>query len=106
MTSGFEKLGSRRYLVISIAMTAVNVLLDSRGRIEDVRIAVGSCSAVAQRLTALEADLVGEAPSRITITQEHLGPLTPIDDVRGTSAYRLEAAEQQIRRAIMRAIET
>ena len=105
MTSGFEKLGSRRYLVISTAMTAANVLLDNRGRIEDVRIAVGSCSAVAQRLTALEANLVGEDPSRIAITREHLGTLAPIDDVRGTAAYRLHAVERQIRRAIARAIE-
>ena len=106
MTSGFEKLGSRRYLVISIAMTAANVVLNNRGRIAEVRIAVGACSTVAQRLTALEADLVGEDPSQIIITREHLGPLEPIDDVRGTGAYRLEAAEQQIRCAIMRAIET
>ncbi len=106
MKSGFEKLGSRRYLVISIAMTAANVLLDNRGRIEDARVAVGSCSAVAQRLTALEADLLSQDLSRITIKPEHLAPLTPMDDVRGTGAYRLEAAEHQIRRAIMRAVKT
>ena len=43
MGSAFEKLGSRRYLVISITMTAANVLLGQEGRIEDVRIAVGTC---------------------------------------------------------------
>lgn len=106
MGSAFEKLGSRRYLVISIAMTAANILPDADGRIAEARIAVGSCSAVAQRLTALEAGLAGEDPSRITIAQEHLAPLTPIDDVRGTGAYRLEAAKHQIRRAIARAVAT
>ncbi len=104
MVSAFEKLGSRRYLVISIVMTAANVLLDKRGRIAEARIAVGSCSAVAQRLAALEADLAGEDPSRIKITPEHLRPLAPIDDVRGTGTYRLAAAEHLIRRAVMRAI--
>ncbi len=104
MVSRFEKLGSRRYLVISIAMTAANVLLDKKGRIAEVRIAVGSCSPVAQRLTALETDLAGEDPNRITVTPEHLRPLAPIDDVRGTGTYRLEAAKQLIRRTIMRAV--
>ena len=104
MTSAFEKLGSRRYLVISIAMTAANILLDKSGQIEEARIAVGSCSAVAQRLTALEADLAGSDPRKVSIKAEHLAPLTPIDDVRGTGRYRLAAAEQQIRRAILRAV--
>ena len=106
MLSGFEKLGSRRYLVISIAMTAVNLLLDSSGRIAEARIAVGSCSAVAQRLTALEADLIGQHPAGIAITREHLSSLSPIDDVRGSGAFRLEAAEEQIRRAILKAVQT
>jgi CO/xanthine dehydrogenase FAD-binding subunit len=100
MVSGFEKLESRRYFVISIVMTAANILLDETGRIAEARIAVGSCSAVAQRLPALEVDLVGKDPSRITITADHLEPLKPIDDVRGTGTYRLETAAQQIERAI------
>lgn len=105
MRSAFEKLGSRRYLVISIAMTAANILLDDRGRIAEARISVGSCSAIAQRLSALEADLVGQKPTAIKITADHLAALTPIDDVRGTGAYRRAAAEEQIQRAITRAIE-
>ena len=105
VTSAFEKLGSRRYLVISIAMTAANILLDKSGRVEKACLAVGSCSAVAQRLTALEADLVGSDPRKVDIKAEHLAPLAPIDDVRGTGGYRLAAAEQQIRRAILRAVE-
>ncbi len=104
MTSGFEKLGSRRYMVISIAMTAAGVLLDQAGRIAEARIAIGACSAVAIRLTALERDLVGQDPNDITISPDHLAPLAPIDDVRGTSAFRVEAAQEQIRRAIAKAV--
>src|SRR5690606_35270448 len=48
--SAFEKLGARRYLVISIAMAAVRVVADDDGRVSSAAIAVGSCSAVAQRL--------------------------------------------------------
>ncbi len=104
MTSGFEKLGSRRYLVISIAMTAANILLDARGRIAEARIAVGSCSAVAQRLAALEADLIGQDPSEIRISPGYVVELTPIDDVRGTRSYRLDAVHHQIQRAIGKAV--
>lgn len=103
MVSGFEKLGSRRYLVISIAMTAANVVLDPMGRIAEARIAVGSCSAVAQRLVQLEASLLGQMPGDLAISDEHLAPLSPIDDVRGSAAYRFEAARHQIACAVQKA---
>ncbi|MEM6309632.1 MAG: FAD binding domain-containing protein [Pseudomonadota bacterium] len=103
MVSGFEKLGSRTYLVISIVMTAANLLLDQAGRIAQARIAVGSCSSVAQRLPDLENDLIGKAPGAFKISDQHLAPLNPIDDVRGSSVYRLEAARQQINRVLSRA---
>ncbi|MEX0277530.1 MAG: xanthine dehydrogenase family protein subunit M [Ruegeria sp.] len=106
MTSGFEKLGSRRYLVISIAMTAANILLDVRGRIAEARIAVGSCSAIAKRLTALEANLIGQDPSDIRISPVDLAALTPIDDVRGTATYRLDAVQHQIQRSVQKAISS
>ncbi len=104
MTSGFEKLGSRRYLVISIAMTAANVLLDTQGRIAEARIAVGSCSAVAQRLKAVEASLIGQDPADVRISPIDVAALAPIDDVRGTSSYRLDAVRHQIQRAIHKAV--
>ncbi|WP_171208333.1 MULTISPECIES: xanthine dehydrogenase family protein subunit M [unclassified Ruegeria] len=106
MRSGFEKLGSRRYLVISIVMTAANVVLDKQGKVTEARIAVGACSAVAQRLADLEADLIGQDPRALWITQAHLAPLAPIDDVRGSGDYRLAAAAEQIQRSFLRAIET
>lgn len=105
MRSAFEKLGARRYMVISIAMVAALVRLGSDGRIAEARIAVGACSAVAQRLPGLETDLIGADPRDIAIAAEHLSPLSPIDDVRGTAAYRLDAVGQQIRRAVMRAAQ-
>ena len=90
----FRKLGARKYLVISIAMVSGVVVADAAGRIATVRIAVGACSAVAQRLTALEAALVG-APlgeaSRL-VDARHLAALAPIDDIRATAPFRLSAA--------------
>jgi N-methylhydantoinase B len=91
---GFAKLGARRYLVISIAMAAGVIATDAAGRIATARLALGACSAVAQRLPALEAALRGvalrEAPH--VPQASHLAALTPIDDIRASAAYRREAA--------------
>jgi CO/xanthine dehydrogenase FAD-binding subunit len=101
--SVFLKLGARQYLVISIAMVAAVVSLDEDRRIRDARIAVGSCSARAQRLGELEAALVGwpvgSGLDAIALP-EHLAALSPIDDVRATAAYRSEAALTLVRRAL------
>lgn len=101
--SAFVKLGARRYLVISIAMVAALVRCDKDGRIAEARIAAGACSPVARRLTALEADLVGQDPAAPEISDDHLAPLAPIDDPRGTAGYRLQAAAELCRRAIGKA---
>ena len=61
--SAFLKLGSRAYLVISIAMVAVVVELGDDGAISTARIVVGACSEVPQRVGAAEARLVGRAPA-------------------------------------------
>jgi CO/xanthine dehydrogenase FAD-binding subunit len=105
--SAFEKLGSRAYLVISIAMVAVAVEIAADGTIARARVAVGACSEVAQRLPALEAALAGApatAPSALIASPEHLIGLSPIDDVRGTAAYRREAAVELVRRALHRVL--
>jgi CO/xanthine dehydrogenase FAD-binding subunit len=100
--SSFVKLGARKYLVISIVMAAG--YLDIAGsRIAEARIAVGSCSPVAQRLPALEAALKGEvAISNLArvVKAEHLAPLKPIDDVRASAEYREEAALEVVRRLL------
>jgi CO/xanthine dehydrogenase FAD-binding subunit len=102
-SSAFLKLGARRYLVISIAMVAAIVKVDSSGQVAQARVAVGSCSAVAQRLSALERALVG-APARRGLggiaRAEYLGPLSPIDDVRATAEYRGDAALTLVGRAL------
>jgi len=101
--SGFVKLGARRYLVISIAMAAVRVETDAAGRIARCAVAVGACSAVARRLQRLEADLVGhpaDAAALAVIGERHFGGLSPIDDVRASAAYRMQAAREIVVRAL------
>jgi CO/xanthine dehydrogenase FAD-binding subunit len=101
--SSFLKLGARRYLVISISMVAVVVKVDNDGHILQARIAVGSCSAVARRLRALEDELVGLALRGglgAVVRPEHLASLSPIDDVRATAEYRMDAALRLVQRAL------
>ncbi|KAB2846928.1 MAG: xanthine dehydrogenase family protein subunit M, partial [Hyphomicrobiaceae bacterium] len=100
--SHFSKLGSRAYLVISIAMVAIVIDLDSAGRIGEIRIAVGACSPVALRLPELESKLngrlIGDAAAAVSVAD--LAALSPIDDVRGTADYRKRAAAELIRRGL------
>lgn len=99
--AGFVKLGARRYLVISILMAAAMVEKDAQGRIAQARVAVGAASPVAQRLTMLEADLRGHAgaPSAL-LEARHLAGLSPIDDLRATAAYRVQAALAAVGQAL------
>jgi CO/xanthine dehydrogenase FAD-binding subunit len=106
--SVFLKLGARRYLVISIAMLAALLADDGHGRVAAARIAVGSCSAAAQRLPELEHDLIGQPLRRglfSVVRASHLAPLSPIDDVRATAAYRRDATLTLVRRALDACVE-
>jgi N-methylhydantoinase B len=92
--SGFLKLGARRYLVISIVMVAGVIETDARGVITAARIAVGACSAIPKRLPALEAALAGQPIHAAAglLAPPHIEHLAPIDDIRGSAAYRRHAA--------------
>lgn len=101
--SAFVKLGGRRYLTIAVTMVAVVLETDRAGIIARAGVAVGSCSARALRLPALERKLVGarfssDLPAVVDATD--LVPLTPIDDLRASAAYRLDATATLLRRAL------
>ena len=101
--SAFLKLGARRYLVISISMVAAVLQADGTGRVNEARVAVGSCSARAQRLVSLERDLVGVRMTEgigSVVKEEHLSALSPIDDVRATAQYRRDASLTLVRRTL------
>ena len=101
--STFLKLGSRKYLVISISMVAVSIEADDQGHIIEAAIAVGACSAVAQRLKGLERLLIGKKVIEDLsplVTAVHLNSLTPIDDVRAKSDYRNDASLTMVHRAL------
>lgn len=106
--SAFVKLGSRRHLVISIVMVAARIEIDEAKAVRSVAVAVGSCSAVAQRLPGLERDLVGGPANpgviETAVAACDLAILTPIDDIRASAAYRSEAARELVRRALLDAL--
>jgi CO/xanthine dehydrogenase FAD-binding subunit len=107
--SAFLKLGSRRYLVISIAMVAAVLKINNAGAVAEARVAVGSCSATAQRLPALENALIGaEARTGLgaLVSGQYLAPLSPIDDVRGTAAYRGDAVRTLVGRVLDACVES
>lgn len=100
--SGFLKFGARKYLVISIAMVAA-VIEHEAGIVRAARVAVGACSPVAKRLPQLEGKLIGkrfDANLADCVEPAHLAPLSPIDDLRGTAAYRIEAVQVLLRRLL------
>jgi CO/xanthine dehydrogenase FAD-binding subunit len=104
--SAFVKLGARSHLVISIAMAAARIVVDGN-RVAAAAVAVGACSAVARRLPALEAALIGvpaaEAAQRVRAAEVE-AVLSPIDDVRATASYRAVAAVELVRRAVAEAL--
>ena len=94
-----DKLSKRRDQDIS-AVAAGYRLRIKAGRIEDVRIAFGGMAATPRRARAVEAALKkdGFAAAAAAVDQE----FKPIDDWRGSAAYRLQAAKNLLRRLELR----
>jgi CO/xanthine dehydrogenase FAD-binding subunit len=84
-------------------MVAATIARSRDGSVRAARIAVGAASAVARRLLSLESRLIG-APAAIRLSSliaaDDLAALSPIDDVRGSAAYRIEAARELVGRAL------
>lgn len=100
--SHFLKLGTRKYLVISIVMVAATVEHEN-GTVRLARIAVGACSPAARRLPALEAALVGarlDAALGAKVNAAQFRVLEPIDDVRASRSYRAETAVTLVQRTL------
>lgn len=100
--SAFEKLGARKYLIISICMVAVRLEVSS-GLIRKAAVSVGSCSPVARRLPVLENAMLGQSPDDPTtwervLAAEVQNTLQPIDDIRADAKSRGSAAIELTRR--------
>ena len=99
----FHKLGLRRADAISVLSAAAVVTWDTAGRCTAARIALGALAPHPLRATAAEETLLGQVltPALISEAARLAGEATrPIDDIRGTAAYRREVAEVIVRRLL------
>jgi len=86
---------SKRFEQDISAVSLVVALHEAGGRLADVRIACGGMAGVVRRAPAAEAALDGAAPERAAFERAGaaLGAdFSPLDDLRATRDYRLEAA--------------
>ncbi len=96
----FLKLGARKYLVISIAMTAARIV-EKDGFVQAAALAIGACSPIATRLPEAEAALIGAPLDPRRITEDMIAPrLSPIDDMRADADYRRRTALEMLRRTL------
>ena len=94
-----DKLSKRRDQDISTVAAGYRLRLKN-GQFEDVRIGFGGMAATPRRAVAIESALRegGFAAAIAAVEQE----FKPIDDWRGTAAYRLESARNLLRRLQLR----
>lgn len=95
------KLSKRFDQDISAVCGAFNITHDN-GLIQSARIAFGGMAGTPQRATAVEAALIGEPWTAQTIDEAasvFAQDYTPMTDMRASAEYRLEAAQNMLRRA-------
>ena len=85
---------------ISALNGCFNVVVDD-GSVSTARIAFGGMAAMPQRANAVEQALIGQKWNEAAVEKAcgaFAQDYTPIDDVRGTGAYRLRTAQNLLRR--------
>ena len=88
------------YATVSVAAT---MRLAEDGTIADVRVVLGAVGPTALRLTAVEDGLRGEMPERADELLAAVPTLVePLDDARGSAAYKREMARVWTARALAR----
>jgi carbon-monoxide dehydrogenase medium subunit len=100
----FLKLIRRATLEVTIVSAAVSLLFDKPGgAITSARVALGSVAPVPLRARKAEDILAGESASETLFAAAATaaaGEAVPIDDLRGSAAYRKEMVEVLVRRAL------
>jgi xanthine dehydrogenase small subunit len=97
-----DKVSKRRDQDISTVASAYRVRIKN-GRMEDARLAFGGMAATPKRASHAEAALLkdGFDAARAALAQD----FQPLDDWRGTAAYRLQVATNLLRRLELRLTE-
>ena len=93
---------SKRYdCDISAVCAGLSIALDDAGAVRDVRLAWGGMAAIVRRAAGAEAALAGRAwdEAALRAAQAALaGDFTPLTDIRASAAYRLQVAQNLLRR--------
>ncbi len=105
----FERFTPRSAMDIAIASAAAAVTLDAAGqRVQAVRIALGAVAPTPIRALRAE-DLVREKEPIPKLLEwagaAAMGECRPIDDIRGTAAYRKELIRILVQRVLRQAVE-
>ena len=90
----FRKVGTRMAQAISKVVLGGRVRLEG-GEIVEARVALGSVAATPVRLLSVEAALV--AGAGLDAADDVMKDITPIDDIRSTSTYRMSVAKRIVR---------
>jgi CO/xanthine dehydrogenase FAD-binding subunit len=101
--TGFYKIGLRKADACSVINAAAMVAWDENGRCQQARIVIGAAAPQPVRAREAEAALVGQSLEADVIAEAaHLAAQAtrPIDDIRGTAAYRRRVAEVIVRRLL------
>lgn len=97
------KLSKRFDQDISAVCMGLSVGVEA-GRVTDARVAFGGMAATPKRAAACEATLAGKPWTGVTVEAAAIAltqDFTPITDMRASAAYRLEAAQNMLRRAFL-----
>ena len=101
----FIKLGRRKAMTLSVANTAVRLVMNG-GTCEEARIAVGSMAPTPVLCTGAQAMLEGKTLDNALIqacADAAIAETKPIDDQRASAWYRLRAGKAIVCRALTRA---
>lgn len=101
----FLKLGRRKALTISVANTAVHLMMDGK-KCDGARIALGAMAPTLLRCTKAEEMIKGKTLDMTAIGEcaaQAVSESTPIDDQRSTAWYRMKAGEALVGRALAQA---
>lgn len=106
---GYVKLGKRKALEISIVNVAAFLSLESPdGAIREARIALGAVAPIPMRAKTAEGLLKGEKPGEALFRkagEEAAKESKPINDFRGSAAYRRDMVSELTKRALSMAFE-
>jgi carbon-monoxide dehydrogenase medium subunit len=105
--SAYESLTYRRWLDLAVAGVAVRVALGPDGVCADAEVAVSAAAPTPLLVPEAGRALVGsscEVDAIETAAKAVAAAVDPIDDVRGTRAYRLQVLPRLLDRALARAV--